>query len=71
MRKLKQQTLHETPTSLGGEQFNSGNIKFGTEVSAQARDGVTGDTFAEATIVAQKAFGYINLTKKVWQWNCL
>ena len=34
------------------ERFISGNIKFGTEVSAQASDGVNGDTFADATIVA-------------------
>ena len=34
------------------DKFISGNIKFGSEVSAQASDGVNGATFAEATMVA-------------------
>ena len=45
------------------ERFISGNIKFGTEVSAQASDGVTGDTFANATIVANGVWVY-QLDKK-------
>ena len=34
------------------DKFISGNIKFGSEASAQASDGVTGATFAQATLVA-------------------
>ena len=45
------------------ERFISGNIKFGTEVSAQASDGVNGDTFADATIVANGVWVY-QLDKK-------
>ncbi len=45
------------------ERFISGNIKFGTEVSAQASDGVSGDTFANATIVANGVWLY-QLDKK-------
>lgn len=45
------------------DRFVSGNIKFGTEVSAQASDGVTGDTFADATIVANGVWVY-QLDKK-------
>ena len=45
------------------ERFISGNIKFGTEVSAQASDGVTGDTFANAAIVANGVWVY-QLDKK-------
>ena len=45
------------------DRFISGNIKFGTEVSAQASDGVTGGTFADATIVANGVWVY-QLDKK-------
>lgn len=45
------------------DRFISGNIKFGTEISAQASDGVNGDTFAEATIVADGVWVY-QLDKK-------
>ena len=45
------------------DKFISGNIKFGTEVSAQASDGVNGDTFADATIVANGVWVY-QLDKK-------
>ena len=45
------------------DRFISGNIKFGTEASAQAYDGVTGDTFADATIVANGVWVY-QLDKK-------
>ena len=45
------------------DRFISGNIKFGTEVSAQASDGVSGDTFANATIVANGVWVY-QLDKK-------
>ena len=45
------------------DRFVSGNIKFETEVSAQASDGVTGDTFADATIVANGVWVY-QLDKK-------
>ena len=44
-------------------KFVSGNIKFGTEVSAQAYDGVSGNTFAEASIVADGVWVY-QLDKK-------
>ena len=39
-------------TKEAWDKFVSGNIKFGSEVSAQATDGVTGGSFAEATLVA-------------------
>ncbi|MBR7025567.1 MAG: hypothetical protein IKI08_06120 [Selenomonadaceae bacterium] len=45
------------------DKFVSGNIKFGTEVSAQAYDGVSGNTFAEASIVADGVWVY-QLDKK-------
>lgn len=45
------------------DSFTSGNIKFGTEVSAQASDGVNGDTFADAKIVANGVWVY-QLDKK-------
>ena len=45
------------------DKFISGNIKFGGEVSAQASDGVSGGTFAEATIVADGVWVY-QLDKK-------
>ncbi len=45
------------------DRFISGNIKFGTEVSAQATDGVNGDAFADATIVANGVWVY-QLDKK-------
>ncbi|MBQ6029375.1 MAG: hypothetical protein IJL24_07625 [Treponema sp.] len=45
------------------DRFISGNIKFGTEASAQASDGVTGGTFANATIVANGVWVY-QLDKK-------
>ena len=45
------------------ERFISGSIKFGTEVSAQASDGVNGDTFADATIIANGVWVY-QLDKK-------
>ncbi len=45
------------------DRFISGNIKFGTEVSAQVSDGVTGETFANATIVANGVWVY-QLDKK-------
>ncbi len=45
------------------DRFISGSIKFGTEASAQAYDGVTGDTFADATIVANGVWVY-QLDKK-------
>ena len=45
------------------DRFISGNIKFGSEVSAQVSDGVTGDTFANATIVANGVWVY-QLDKK-------
>jgi len=44
-------------------RFISGNIKFGTEVSAQASDGVNGDTFANAKIIANGVWVY-QLDKK-------
>ena len=40
------------------DSFVSGKIKFSTEVSAQASDGVTGGTFADATIVADGVWVY-------------
>ena len=45
------------------DRFISGNIKFGSEVSAQASDGVSGDTFADATIIAKGVWVY-QLDKK-------
>ena len=45
------------------KRFISGSIKFGSEVSAQASDGVSGDTFSEATIVANGVWVY-QLDKK-------
>ena len=45
------------------DKFISGNIKFGSEVSAQASDGVNGDTFAEAAIAANGVWVY-QLDKK-------
>lgn len=45
------------------ERFISGNIKFGTEVSAQMSDGVSGGAFADATIVANGVWVY-QLDKK-------
>ena len=45
------------------DSFTSGNIKFGSEVSAQASDGVNGDTFADAKIVANGVWVY-QLDKK-------
>ena len=45
------------------DRFISGNIKFGSEVSAQASDGVSGDTFANATIIANGVWVY-QLDKK-------
>ena len=45
------------------ERFISGNIKFGSEVSAQASDGVKGGTFANATIIANGVWVY-QLDKK-------
>ena len=45
------------------DKFISGNIKFGAEVSAQATDGVNGDAFAEAHIVADGVWVY-QLDKK-------
>ena len=44
-------------------RFISGNIKFGTEVSAQASDGVNGGTFANAKIIANGVWVY-QLDKK-------
>ena len=45
------------------ERFISGNIKFGSEVSAQASDGVNGGTFANATAIANGVWVY-QLDKK-------
>ena len=45
------------------ERFISGSIKFGTEVSAQASDGVTSDTFVNATVIANGVWVY-QLDKK-------
>ena len=45
------------------DSFISGNIKFGSEVSAQASDGISGGTFANATIVANGVWVY-QLDKK-------
>ena len=40
------------------DRFISGNIKFGSEVSAQASDGAVGGTFADATIIANGVWVY-------------
>ena len=40
------------------DRFISGNIKFGSEVSAQASDGVKGATFADAKIIADGVWVY-------------
>ena len=45
------------------DSFISGNIKFGSEVSAQASDGVSGKTFENATIIANGVWVY-QLDKK-------
>ncbi|MBR0061971.1 MAG: hypothetical protein IJP68_10890 [Selenomonadaceae bacterium] len=45
------------------DRFISGNIKFGSEVSAQASDGVSGGTFADAKIIADGVWVY-QLDKK-------
>lgn len=45
------------------DNFVSGKIKFGSEVSAQASDGVNGSTFADATLVAKGIWVY-QLDKK-------
>lgn len=45
------------------KSFTSGSIKFGTETSAQASDGVSGGTFANATIIANGVWVY-QLDKK-------
>ena len=45
------------------DRFISGNIKFGTEISAQASDGVNGDTFTNATAIANGVWVY-QLDKK-------
>ena len=45
------------------DRFISGNIKFGNEISAQASDGMSGATFANATLVANGVWVY-QLDKK-------
>jgi len=45
------------------DKFISGNIKFASEVSAQASDGINGDAFSEATIAANGVWVY-QLDKK-------
>ena len=45
------------------DRFISGSIKFGTEVSAQATDGVNGGTFTNATAIAKGVWVY-QLDKK-------
>ena len=45
------------------DSFVSGNIKFGTEVTAAANDGVNGDSFANAHIIANGVWVY-QLDKK-------
>ncbi len=45
------------------KRFISGNIKFGSEVSAQASDGVSGGSFADAKIIAKGVWVY-QLDKK-------
>lgn len=45
------------------DNFISGKIKFASEVSAQASDGINGDSFSEATLVAKGVWVY-QLDKK-------
>ena len=45
------------------KRFISGNIKFGSEASAQASDGVIGETFSDAKIIANGVWVY-QLDKK-------
>ena len=45
------------------DKFISGNIKFGSEVSAQVSDGVSGGSFAQASVVADGVWVY-QLDKK-------
>ena len=45
------------------DRFTSGSIKFGSEVSAQATDGVNGGTFTNATAIANGVWVY-QLDKK-------
>jgi len=45
------------------DRFISGNIKFSSEVSAQASDGISGGSFANATLVADGVWVY-QLDKK-------
>ena len=45
------------------ERFISGNIKFGSEASAQASDGVSGGTIADAKVIAKGVWVY-QLDKK-------
>ena len=45
------------------DRFISGNIKFGSEASAQASDGVSGGTFADAKVIAKGVWVY-QLDKK-------
>lgn len=45
------------------DRFISGSIKFGSEASAQASDGVSGGTFADAKIIADGVWVY-QLDKK-------
>ena len=45
------------------DRFISGSIKFGSEVSAQATDGVKGGTFTNATVIANGVWVY-QLDKK-------
>ena len=45
------------------DRFISGNIKFGSEASAQASDGVSGETFSDAKIIANGVWVY-QLDKK-------
>lgn len=40
------------------DNFVSGKIKFASEVSAQASDGINGDTFSDATLVAKGVWVY-------------
>ena len=40
------------------DNFVSGKIKFASEVSAQASDGVNGDSFSDATLVAKGVWVY-------------
>ena len=45
------------------DNFVSGKIKFASEVSAQASDGINGDSFADATLVSKGVWVY-QLDKK-------